>query len=155
MSAKTKIVVLRMKEIIYTAIFVGLAVLLIALFLIMFRRDRESSPSESSTAEASYTPGVYSSSIILGSEQVNVEVTVDADHINSITLKPLSDSVAAMYPLVEPAMQNLAGQIVKSQSLDSVTYQAEQKYTSAVLLNAIRSALDKAAVHKPAVPSRS
>ena len=31
MSSKTKIVVLRMKEIIYTAIFVGLAILLIML----------------------------------------------------------------------------------------------------------------------------
>ena len=37
MSSKTKIVVLRMKEIIYTAIFVGLGILLITLFLIMFR----------------------------------------------------------------------------------------------------------------------
>ena len=37
MSSKTKIVVLRMKEIIYTAIFVGLAILLITLCFIMFR----------------------------------------------------------------------------------------------------------------------
>ena len=37
MSAKTKIVVLRMKEIIYTAIFIGFALLLILLFFIMFR----------------------------------------------------------------------------------------------------------------------
>ena len=42
MSAKTKIVVLRMKEIIYTAVFAGLALLLVALFFIMFRRDRAS-----------------------------------------------------------------------------------------------------------------
>ena len=32
MSSKTKIVVLRMKEIIYTAIFIGLAIFLILLF---------------------------------------------------------------------------------------------------------------------------
>ena len=37
MSSKTKIVVLRMKEIIYTAIFIGLGILLITLFFIMFR----------------------------------------------------------------------------------------------------------------------
>ena len=51
MSAKTKIVVLRMKEIIYTAIFIGLAILLIALFLIMFRRDKGSAQPESPVAE--------------------------------------------------------------------------------------------------------
>ena len=37
MSSKTKIVVLRMKEIIYTAIFIGLGIILITLFFIMFR----------------------------------------------------------------------------------------------------------------------
>ncbi len=155
MSAKTKIIVLRMKEIIYTAIFIGLAILLIALFLIMFRRDKESAPPESASAEASYIPGVYSSSLTLGNEQVNVEVTVDADHINSITLKSLSDSVAAMYPLVEPAMQNLTSQILQTQSLDSVTYQAEQKYTATALLRAIQSALDKASVRQSLAPSIS
>ena len=37
MSSRTKIVVLRMKEIIYTAIFIGLALLLIILFFFMLR----------------------------------------------------------------------------------------------------------------------
>ncbi len=41
MSSKTKIVVLRMKEIIYTAIFIGLGLLLIALLLIMFPSWKE------------------------------------------------------------------------------------------------------------------
>ena len=145
MSSKTKIIVLRMKEIIYTAIFIGLALLLIALFFIMFRRDKTDSQPESSTAEASYIPGVYSSTVTLASEQINVEVSVDAHQITSIALKPLSDSVAAMYPLMEPAMQGLAAQILKSQSLESVTYPAQQKYTSAVLLKAIQTALNKAA----------
>lgn len=147
MSSKTKIIVLRMKEIIYTAIFVGLALLLIALFFIMFRRDKAEPQPETPSAEASYTPGIYSSAVRLANEQINVEVTVDANQITSISMKPLSDSVAAMYPLVEPAMQDLAGQILKSQSLDSVTYQTQQKYTSAVLLKAIEAALNKAEIH--------
>ena len=36
MSAKTKIVVLHMKELIYTAIFVGLGILLVVLLFFMF-----------------------------------------------------------------------------------------------------------------------
>ena len=40
MSSKTKIVVLKMKELIYTAIFLGLAIVLITLFLVMFRPKR-------------------------------------------------------------------------------------------------------------------
>ena len=75
MSSKTKIVVLRMKEIIYTAIFVGLAILLITLCFIMFRPGKD---NVSVSAEpAGYLPGVYSAALTLGSEDVNVKVTVD------------------------------------------------------------------------------
>ena len=88
MSSKTKIVVLRMKEIIYTAIFAGLAILLITLCFIMFRHGDENT-SETDAAKAqqtAYVPGVYSTSLTLGNEQVNVEVTVDKDQIRAVTL---------------------------------------------------------------------
>ena len=76
MSSKTKIVVLRMKEIIYTAIFIGLGLLLIALLLIMFRPGRKTqSASAPAAAGISYLPGMYSSTLTLGSQAVNVEVT--------------------------------------------------------------------------------
>ena len=77
MSSKTKIVVLRMKEIIYTAIFIGLGLLLIALLLIMFRPGRKTqSASSPAAAGIHYLPGMYSSTLTLGSQAVNVEVTV-------------------------------------------------------------------------------
>ena len=41
MSSKTKIIVLRMKEIIYTALFIGFAIVLIMLFLFMFRPKKD------------------------------------------------------------------------------------------------------------------
>ena len=44
MSSKTKIVVLRMKEIIYTAIFIGLGIILVTLLFIMFRPEKEPQP---------------------------------------------------------------------------------------------------------------
>ena len=97
MSSKTKIVVLRMKEIIYTAIFVGLAILLITLCFIMFRPGKD---NVSVSAEpAGYLPGVYSAALTLGSEDVNVKVTVDKNRITSIDLVPLSEAVTTMYPV--------------------------------------------------------
>lgn len=145
MSAKTKIVVLRMKEIIYTAIFVGLAIFLITLCFIMFRP--KSGPASSSSGTAIYVPGVYSAALTLGSEQVNVEVTVDSDRINSIALIPLSEAVTTMYPLMQPTLDSLASQIVTTQSTENLTYPSTSRYTSAALLNAINTALDKAAIH--------
>ena len=145
MSAKTKIVVLRMKEIIYTAIFVGLAIFLITLCFIMFRP--KSGPASSSSGTAIYVPGVYSAALTLGSEQVNVEVAVDSDRINSIALIPLSEAVTTMYPLMQPTLDSLASQIVTTQSTENLTYPSTSRYTSAALLIAINTALDKAAIH--------
>lgn len=141
MSSKTKIVVLRMKEIIYTAIFIGLGILLILLLLVMFRPGKDSTPASANT----YIPGVYTSAITLGAQEINVEVTVDANRITAITMTPLSDAVETMYPLMQPTLSNLTDQILSTQSLEKLTYPEETRYTSQVLLNAVRKALKKAA----------
>jgi uncharacterized protein with FMN-binding domain len=141
MSAKTKIVVLRMKEIIYTAIFLGLAIFLIALCFIMFRPKAKTT---SAPDAAIYVPGVYSAALTLGSEQAEIQVTVDRDRINSISLVPLSEAVTTMYPLMQPALDTLESQILASQSTENLTYPDASRYTSAVLLEAINTALEKA-----------
>ena len=142
MSSKTKIVVLRMKEIIYTGIFVGLAILLVTLCLIMFRPKKDTAGSEA----ASYIPGVYSAPLNLGNQDVNVQVAVDANRISSVSLVPLSEAVTTMYPLMQPTLDELADQIVSTQSLENLTYSSQSRYTSAALLKAIQTALDKAKI---------
>jgi uncharacterized protein with FMN-binding domain len=142
MSSKTKIVVLRMKEIIYTAIFVGLGILLITLFLVMFRPKKDTVPTSGDAV--AYVPGVYSSAITLNSQDINVEVTVDSKKITSVTLVPLSEAVTTMYPLMQPAMDNLSPQILKNQSTKNISYSSESRYTSGVLLKAVDQALTKA-----------
>lgn len=144
MSSKTKIVVLRMKEIIYTAIFVGLGILLITLFLVMFRPKKDAVPTSGDPVH--YVPGVYSSVITLNSQDINVEVSVDSQKITSVTLVPLNEAVATMYPLMKPAMDNLSQQIIKNQSTKDISYPTEARYTSGVLLNAVDQALVKAQI---------
>ena len=146
MSAKTKIIVLRMKELIYTAIFIGLVLFLIVLFLFMFRSGKDETPNMTDAATASYNPGIYSTSLVLGNQHVNVEVTVDSEHITSVSLVPLSDSVAAMYPLMQPAMDVLAPQIIEKQSLEGLEYPAGSQYTSMALVKAVKTAVSKAAI---------
>ena len=151
MSSKTKIVVLRMKEIIYTAIFIGLAIFLILLFFFMFRSEKEApAPTAESVSPAVYAPGVYSASLSLGRQNVNVEVAVSPDRISAVTLVPLSDSAAAMYPLMQPSMDALSAQILESQSLEGLEYPAGSQYTSMALMNAIKTAVAKAALPKEA-----
>lgn len=141
MSSKTKIVVLHMKEVIYTGIFVVLAVVLAVLLFLMFGKNKDADPASTG---AVYRAGVYTSSITLNDNTFDVEVTVDENHINAISLVNLSETTTAMYPLMEPALDALSSQICASQSTENVTYSEENKYTSLLLLDAIEKALDKA-----------
>lgn len=140
MSSKTKIVVLHMKEIIYTAVFAALAIILILLLVFMFLPKNK----ESKTNEEKYMPGVYTSTVTLNNTALEVEVTVDETHINSIRFSNLDESVAAMYPLVQPAIEDIAEQIYDSQSLENIQYSSDSPYTSQLILGAIGDALKKA-----------
>jgi len=140
MSSKTKIVVLHMKEIIYTAIFAFLAILLIILFAFMFSPKNKANK----TSGAIYTPGVYTSSFTMNNTNLEVEVTVDSSHINAIRFSNLDESVATMYPLIEPALDGIAAQIYDAQSLENIKLSDDNPYTSQVILNAIEEALKKA-----------
>lgn len=133
-----------MKEIIYTAIFVGLGILLITLFLVMFRPKNNSITT--SGDPVLYVPGVYSSAITLNNQDINVEITVDSKKITSVTLVPLSEAVTTMYPLMQPAMDNLSEQIIKNQSTKNLSYSTDTKYTSSVLLKAVNKAIAKAEI---------
>lgn len=147
MSSKTKIVVLHMKEVIYTAIFLVLAVLLIAVLFVMFGPKNSSQTTSTvidETTEDKYIAGVYTTSIELNDNTFDVQVTVDKNHINSIELVNLSETTTAMYPLMEPTLDTLASQIYEAQSTDDIVSQEDNKYTSMLLLEAIKTALSKA-----------
>ena len=142
MSSKTKIVVLHLKELVYTAIFAILGILLIILLVFMFLPDKKDKDTKETMT---YTAGVYTSSIQLNDNAIDVEVVVDESHINSISLVNLDETTAAMYPLMQPALDSLSQQIYEKQSLEDLSYEHDNQYTSMVLLNAIESALEKAA----------
>ena len=143
MSSKTKIVVLHMKEVIYTGIFVVFAIVLAVLLFMMFGKGRE---ADTASAQAIYHAGVYTSPITLNDNTFDVEVTVDEDHINSISLKNLSETTTAMYPLMEPAWMPSPLRSVNPNPQKNITYSEENKYTSMLLLDAINKALDKARI---------
>ena len=145
MSSKTKIIVLHMKEIIYTAIFAALGILLIILLVVMFRPGGKKQPADAH-AEKQYTPGIYTSALTLNNTNLEVEVSVDESHINSIRFSNLDESIATMVPLIQPAIEDIAEQIYKTQSLENITLSGQSPYTSQVILDAIAETVEKAAV---------
>lgn len=142
MSSKTKIVVLHMKEIIYTTIFVVLGILLIILLAFMFFPKK----AKSTPTEQQYIPGIYTSTVTINNMDLEVEVSVDSSHINAVRFSNLDESVTTMYPLIQPAIESIADQICESQSLENITLSEESPYTSQVILNAVEEALKKAEV---------
>ena len=144
MSSKTKIGVLHMKEIIYTAVFAALAIILILLLVFMFLPKNK----ESKTNEEKYMPGVYTSTVTLNNTALEVEVTVDETHINSIRFSNLDESVTTMFPLIQPTIEDIAEQVYDSQSLDNIQLSEDSPYTSQIIVNAIDEALKKAETTK-------
>ena len=93
--------------------------------------------------------GVYSSTLQLGNAAAQLQVTVDADHINAIELINLDEAVTTMYPLMEPCLDELTAKVIDNQGLENISYSTESRYTSILLLNAISQSLSKAAVSTP------
>ncbi len=153
MSAKTKIVVLHMKELIYTGIFAALGILFIVLLIMMFMPDKKSGKTPAQTDPVTetatlYIPGIYTTELVLGNQSIDVEVVVDKTSISSIRMVNLNDAVTTMYPLLQPTFDSICQQVYQQQSLDQISYTAENKYTSLVLLEAIQHSLDKASANQ-------
>ena len=140
MSAKTKIVVLHMKELIYTAIFIVLGIILVLLLSFMFCSKKDNEDNN----QSKYIPGVYNTVLTINNQSVDVEVVVDKDNINSIKLKNLDESVTTMYPLIESTLLSITQQIYANQSLDNIEYTDSNQYTAAILIEAINTTLSKA-----------
>lgn len=165
MSSKTKILVLKSRNLIWTAVIVVILVLLAILLVSALHLDKDQSrslPKKNQTESAAsavvsngslsdagslsgpYIPGSYAASVSLGGDTVDIIVCVDKNHINSIRARNLAQSVATLYPLVPSVLQSLESQILSSQSLQGVTYSDASQYTASLLLDAITRALERA-----------
>ncbi len=140
--SRTKIIVLQLKEIIYTALFVALGIFLILLLIFMFtnKKDKEAVPT------TQYVPGVYTSSVIFNNHYVDVEVIVDKNHVNAVNIKQLDPIVETFYPTLVPSLNNIEDQLMDDIALDDIEIGIETKHTSNQLVLAIEHALQKARV---------
>ena len=147
MSSKTKIVVLRLKEVIYTGIFVLLGIVVVVLLVTAFLPEKENvTAPTNAVAENSttYIPGTYSTSLILNDMAANVEVIVDENYISSVRFVELNEALKTTYPLLEPALNDIADQLIETQSLENIVYSDDMRYTATLLISAIESALNEA-----------
>lgn len=147
MSSKTKIVVLRLKEVIFTGIFVLLGIIVVILLVAAFlpKNDEATQPTNALAENStSYIPGTYSTSLILNDMTANIEVIVDENYISSVRFVELNEAIKTKYPLLEPALTDIADQLIETQSLECIVYSDDMRYTATLLISAIESALEEA-----------
>ena len=151
--SKTKIVVLRMKEVVYTAVLVGLGILLLIVLFFMF--GRQNSPKSESTQsnisnesstyknDAVYRAGIYESQFVIGENTINLEVALDEEQVKSVKVKNLDESVETMYPLMKSAVKDVSKQLSSGVSIDEVVLSKNSMYTEKLVLDAVKTVLDE------------
>ena len=151
--SKTKIVVLRMKAVVYTAVFVGLGILLLIVLFFMF--GRQNSPKSESTQsnisnesstyknDAVYRAGIYESQFVIGENTINLEVALDEEQVKSVKVKNLDESVETMYPLMKSAVKDVSKQLSSGVSIDEVVLSKNSMYTEKLVLDAVKTVLDE------------
>lgn len=136
MGKSPKFMVFHLRELIYTVVFVLLGIVLVISLIFMFC-NRNSDEKQKETSSGQYEAGVYTSCVTLNGNPMEVTVTLDTNHINSITVDNISDTITTMYPLVEPAFEDIAKQIVDTQSVENIKFSEDSQYTYSMLYDAI------------------
>ena len=142
MGKSPKFMVFHLKELIYTVVFVLLGIVLVISLIFMYC-NRNSDEKKEKSSSGQYEAGVYTSCVTLNGNPMEVTVTLDSNHINSITVDNISDAITTMYPLVEPAFEDISKQIVDTQSVDNIKFSEESQYTYSLLYNAIVDTINK------------
>lgn len=155
MSGSTRIVVIPLKKLIIMICIIAALIILAAIFIFGGSNSDAAKSTgvniststdtvKKNTSCPTYSPGVYTSSILLNGTPIDIQVTVDSDNINNIEMVNLSESVQTMYPMLNSSFDEIKTAVINNGSTDNITYNASSKYTATMLLSAIDSALAKA-----------
>lgn len=155
MSGSTRIVVIPLKKLIIMICVISALIILAAIFIFGGSSSDAAKSTgvniststdtvKKNTSCPTYSPGVYTSSILLNGTPIDIQVTVDSDNINNIEMVNLSESVQTMYPMLNSSFDEIKTAVINNGSTDNITYNAGSKYTATMLLSAIDSALAKA-----------
>lgn len=142
--SKTRIVVVKRKQVFLTGVFTILAIILVILMIcLVLPKKANDDQAGMQQSERIYRPGIYNSTILLGASTLNLEVALDTDHVSSIRITNIDDSIATMYPLIVPSVSEIGEQLRSGKSIDSIELAQESQFTQTLLLNAIREILEK------------
>lgn len=133
----TKFVVVKAKELVKTAVFAVLGVIIIVgliTFFLNMGKDEDT---------GLYRDGTYYGEMNVGQEMAEIAVTVEDGVIADISMEDPGEAVAAFYPLLETTAEEVGREVVATQSL-TIEVDPENAHSAQLVLNAIAEGLEKA-----------
>ena len=133
----TKFVVVKAKELIKTAIFAVLGVIIIVGLITFFLNMGK----DEGTGQ--YRDGTYYGEMNVGDETAEIAVKIEDGEIADISMEEPTETVSVFYPLLETAAEEVGQAVVASQSLN-VEFDPENTHTSQLVLDAVAECLAEA-----------
>ena len=133
----TKFVVVKAKELIKTAVFAVLGVIILVGLITFFLRmgDEENT--------GMYRDGTYYGEMELGGEITEIAVEIKNGEIADVSMEEPAEAVAVFYPLLETAAEEVGQAVVATQSL-TVEVEPENAHSAQLILDTIAECLQQA-----------
>jgi len=133
----TKFVVVKARELVKTAVFAILGVIIIVGLITFFLHMGDDENT------GMYRDGTYYGEMKTGGEITEIAVKVKDGQIAEISIDELAEAVAVFYPLLETAVEEVGREVVATQSL-TVEVSPENAYSAQLILDAVAECLQKA-----------
>ena len=133
----TKFVVVQARELIKTAVFAVLGVIIIVGLITFFLHmgDEENT--------GMYRDGTYYGEMEVGGEITEIAVEIKDGQIADISMEEPAEAVTVFYPLLETAAEEVGQAVVATQSL-TVEVEPENAHSAQLILDTVAECLEKA-----------
>ncbi len=133
----TKFMVVRLKEVLKTAVFALLGVIILFALVRFFLGLGEEN------ADAAYRDGTYYGTLAAGDEGALVAVTVEEGKISAVRLENKSENLSVFYPKIETVAELVEEEVVRTQALQA-TVGEDSVYSAKAVLQALADGLEQA-----------
>lgn len=133
--SRTRFMVIRLKELIKTAVFavIGAAIIIAVIVMIVPKDD-----------DGEYKSGTYTSAVSIGSQSAAVTLTFSENEITDMDFVPDSESFSALYPLALTAADEIRAQIIENQSTDNIELSFDGSAAGEIIIDGANSCIARA-----------
>lgn len=139
--AKTKFIVISMKDILKNGLFVLIG--LVAIISLIFVFIPKGTDDGQSAQQENYNSGTYKSAILIDGNSVEVVVTIDDGFVTDVVVANLTPELETFYPLIQPTIASIKEHVISNQNTE-IAFTNDNVHTGTILVLAVNDALSQA-----------